>query len=90
MTMINIFVQLLFIGIAINCVIVTVLVYRSKNGLKREVLWFFCALTAASVARVVEAALPPHIIASNVMSIVVALPILVTGTKLARVLSRPK
>lgn len=85
---INLFVQIIFLVSALNCVAITVLVYRSKNGLRREVLWFFVALTWASVIRIVEANMPEDVVASNIMSIVVGLPLLVTGTRLAYVLAR--
>lgn len=68
--------QIIFGIIAINFFVVTVLVLRTRNGLKVEFLMFFMALGWSALVRTVQPELP---ISPDVISLICTVPVLITG-----------
>lgn len=72
------YVEILYSLITLVFLAITVILVRSKNGLKIEFLMMFCALTWGSFIRTIEPDLPP-IVPSTLVDIIVGIPILLSG-----------
>lgn len=86
---VEVFLAVIFAAMGINYLLLVFLLSSTQNGLKKEFLVFFLTMAFASLMRCAQWSFT-HWLSPQIISCIVAVPIMVSGTHLVMYLYRQK